>query len=182
MSCPNDNALRSYIDHELEPLEATELQAHLASCLSCRARTGTLSFTAFRVGSHLASLDAPRSPDESNPRIALARLKANLALLESRPPFFARIFSARWRLAWAASLTALLVGLSLLFPAARSFAQRLLATLRVERVQTVNLDFRSLDTPGTRRLHDALQQMLSEKVVVTIDEPGSDQPSQAAAA
>jgi hypothetical protein len=75
-----------------------------------------------------------------------------------------------------------LIGLSLLFPAARSFAQRLLATLRVERVQTVNLDFSSLDTAGTRRLHGALQQMLSEKVVVTTDEPGAEEPSQAAAA
>src|SRR6516164_2301999 len=181
MNCPTDSALRSYHDHELEPVEAAELQTHLASCPACRARADALSSAALRVGAHLASLDGPPPFAESNPQIALARFKANLVALESPPPFLARIFSPRWRSAWKASLALFLIGLSLLFPAARSFAQRLLATLRVEKVQTVNLDFSSLDTPGTRRLHDALQQMLSEKAVVTIKEPGVDQPSQAAA-
>ena len=181
MNCPTDNTLRAYLDHECEPLDPAELQTHLASCPACRERAGALSSTALRVGAHLASLDAPPSLSESNPQVALARFKANLAALESHPSFFARIFSPRWRFAWTTSLAAFLIGLSLLFPAARSFAQRLLATLRVEKVQTVNLDFSSLDTPNTRRLHDALQQILSEKAVVTVNEPGTDQPSQAAA-
>ena len=181
MNCPADNTLRAYLDHECEPLDPAELQAHLASCPACRERAGALSSTALRVGAHLASLDVPPSLSESNPQIALARFKANLAALESHPSFFARIFSPRWRFVWTASLAAFLIGLSLLFPAARSFAQRLLATLRVEKVQTVNLDFSSLDTPNTRRLHDALQQILSEKAVVAVNEPGTDQPSQAAA-
>jgi hypothetical protein len=181
MNCPTDNTLRSYHDHEIEPAEAAELQTHMASCPACRARAGALSSAALRVGAYLASLDGPPPLAESNPQIAFVRFKANLAALESDPPFLAGIFSSRWRFAWAASLAVLLMGLSLLFPAARSFAQRLLATLRVERVQTVNLDFSTFDTPGTRRLHDALQQILSEKAVVTLKEPGVDQPSQAAA-
>jgi hypothetical protein len=181
MNCLTDNALRSYVDHELEPLEAAELQAHVASCPACRVRAEALSSAALRVGSHLASLDGPASVAEANPHIALARFRTNLASIESRPPFFARIFAARWRLVWAGSLGALLLAFSLLFPAARSFAQRLLATLRVEKVQTVSLDFSSLDTAGTRRLHDALQQMFSEKVVVTTNEKETDEPSQAAA-
>jgi hypothetical protein len=182
MNCPADDVLRAYLDHEPEPLEAAELETHLASCPVCRARAQTLFSTALRVGAYLASLDASPSLAESNPQIALARFKVNLGAMESHPPFFARIFSPRWRFGWAASLAVFLIGFSLLFPAARSFAQRLLATLRVEKVQTVNLDFSSLDSPGTRRLHDALQHILSEKVVVTTDEPGSDEPSQAAAA
>jgi len=181
MNCPTDNTLRAYLDHEFEPLDPAEFQTHLASCPTCRERAGALSSSALRVGTHLASLDAPPSLSESNPQVALARFKANLAALESHPSLFARIFSPRWRFAWTASLAALLIGLSLLFPAARSFAQRLLATLRVEKVQTVNLDFSSLDTPNTRRLHDALQQILSEKAVVTVNEPGTAEPSQAAA-
>lgn len=181
MNCPTDNALRSCVDHELEPLEAAELQAHLASCPACRLRTEALSSAALRVGAHLASLDGPASVAEANLQIALARFRTNLASIESRPSFFARVFAARWRFAWTASLGALLLALSLLFPAARSFAQRLLATLRVEKVQTVSLDFSSLDTAGTRRLHDALQQMFSEKVVVTTNEKETDEPSQAAA-
>ena len=181
MNCPTDNALRSYVDHELAPLEAAELQTHLASCPACRVRAEALSSTALCVGAHLASLDGPASVAEANPQIALKRFRTNLASIELRPSFFARVFAARWRFAWGASLGALLLALSLLFPAARSFAQRLLATLRVEKVQTVSLDFSSLDTAGTRRLHDALQQMFSEKVVVTTNEKETDEPSQAAA-
>lgn len=181
MNCPTDNTLRAYLDIELESLEAAEFQNHLASCPACRTRAGALSSVALHVGAHLASLDSPPSPPESNPRIALARFNANLASMESRRPHLSRLFSPQWRFAWAASLGALLIALSLLFPAARSFAQRLLGTLRVEQVQTVNLDFSSLDTSGTRRLHQALQQMLSEKTVVTTNEPGADESSQVAA-
>lgn len=181
MNCPTDNALRASLDREVAPLAAVELQNHLASCPACRVRAEALSSSALRVGAHLASLDAPPSIAEANPQIALARLRATLAATESRPLSFARIFTTRWRFAWAASLAALFLALSLLFPAARSFAQRLLATLRVEKVQTVSLDFSSLDTAGTRRLYDALQQMFSEKVVVTTNEKETDAPSQAAA-
>ena len=36
MNCPTDNTLRAYLDHECEPLDPAELQAHLASCPACR--------------------------------------------------------------------------------------------------------------------------------------------------
>ena len=170
MNCPTDNTLRAYLDQELNPLEFSELKNHLAACSACQARSQALSDTALRVGSQLASLDAPPSPAEADPQIALARFKANLPPPEQRLPFFARIFSDGSRVAWATSFAVVILLASLLFPAARSFAQRLLATLRVQKVETIAVDFSSLNGAGGRRLQQAMEQMISEKVVVTTNE------------
>jgi hypothetical protein len=170
MNCPTDSTLRAYLDAELDPLEIAELKNHLQSCSACQARSQVLSATALRVGSQLASLDAPPSAAEANSQIAFARFKANLPAPEERLPFFARLFSRRSRFAWAASLAAVVLLISLMFPATRSFAQRLLATLRVERVQTVSLDFGPLNNGASRQPLDALAKMLSENAVVTTNE------------
>jgi hypothetical protein len=57
---------------------------------------------------------------------------------------------------------------ALMFPSGRSLAQRFLATLRIEKVQPVALDFSALD--GNRPLGEMLSKMLSDKMVVTADE------------
>jgi hypothetical protein len=133
------------------------------------------------VGTLLGTLDVPASSSESNPQMALARFKARLNPQEERVPLLARIFAPRWRFAWAASLAALIVAGSLAFPSARSFAQRLLATLRIEKVQPVSLDFASMDTSSNRKLQQGLGQMISDNVVVTTDEKEMDAASQDAA-
>jgi hypothetical protein len=89
------------------------------------------------------------------------------------------MFAKRWRFAWAASLAAALLLVSLLFPAGRSFAQRLLATLRVEKVQTVALDLPAMnDSKFDRHVQQALRQMISKNVVVTLDEKAQPANSQ----
>src|ERR1700741_5355027 len=133
MNCPTDNTLRSCIDQELNPLELSEVRNHLAVCTACQARSQVLSATATRVSSQFASLDATLSAAEPRAQIALARFKANLPPSEERLPFFSPIFSGRSRLAWAASLAAAILIAALLFPATRSFPQRLLATLRIQK-------------------------------------------------
>jgi hypothetical protein len=60
-----------------------------------------------------------------------------------------------------------------MFPATRGFAQRLLATLRVEKVQTVSLDFTALNTGSSRQPLDAFAKLLSENAVVTTNEKES---------
>jgi hypothetical protein len=170
MNCLTDNTLRAYIDRELNPLELSEVKNHLAACSTCQAHFEILSATALRVSSQFASLDATSSAAEPDAHIAFSRFKANLPLAEQPVPFFSRIFSGPSRLAWAASLAAAVLFFSLLFPATRGFAQRLLATLRIQKVQTISLDFSSMDNAGNRNLRQALQQMISEKVVVTANE------------
>ncbi|HTZ49084.1 MAG TPA: zf-HC2 domain-containing protein [Verrucomicrobiae bacterium] len=182
MNCPTEHALRAYIDNELDPTEIAAIKEHLVSCPACPLRLETFSAAALRVASRFHSLDAPPSAAETNPQAALARFKANLSASEERVPFFARLFSPRWRFVWASSFAAVVLLISLLFPATRSFAQRLLATLRVERVQTVALDFGALDNASSSRQPlEALAKMLSENAVVTIDEKPSSAATQAAA-
>jgi hypothetical protein len=181
MNCPNDEILRAYLDAELDPPQIAELNNHLQACAACEARFQALSASALRVASKLATLDAPPSAVEANSQIALARFKANLPSAEEGLPFFTRVFARRWRFAWAASLAAGVLALSLTFPATRGFAQRLLATLRVERVQTVSLDFSAMNTGTSSQPLEMLAKMLSDKAVVTTNEKESSADSQAAA-
>jgi hypothetical protein len=183
MNCPTDNTLRAYLDAELDPIAVAELQVHLPSCSGCRQRLQTFSAAAQRVSSHLASLDAGASAAETDPQIALARFKANLPAPEHQQlPFFGRILSGRWRFAWAGSFAAAVIVVSLMFPATRSFAQRLLATLRVERVQTVSIDFGPVQPTGvSRQPLEAFAKLLSENAVVTTNEKSSSADSREAA-
>jgi Putative zinc-finger len=182
MNCPMDSTLRAYLDAELSPDDLSEVRNHLRMCPACEARLQTLSASAQRVRSQLASLDAPPSASEVNPQIALARFKAKLAESEQPIPFFARLFARRWRFAWAASFAAVVLVFSLLFPATRSFAQRLLATLRVERVQTVSLDFAAGgDNHMPNQPLETLAKLLSDNAVVTTNEKEFTVDSQTAA-
>ncbi|HEY1467732.1 MAG TPA: zf-HC2 domain-containing protein [Candidatus Acidoferrum sp.] len=181
MNCPTDEILRALLDGELAPAESAAVDKHIAECPACQSRSKAVSAAAARVGTLLGSLDVPASAGESNPQMALARFKARLNPQEERVPFLTRIFAPRWRFAWAASLAAVILAGSLAFPSARSFAQRLLATLRIEKVQTVPLDFASMDDPSNRKLQQGLAQMISDNVVVTTDEKEMDASSQDAA-
>jgi Putative zinc-finger len=181
MNCPSDNTLRAYVDAELNSLEISELKNHLQSCSSCQARFQAVSASALRVSSQLASLDTPPSTLEASPQIALARFKANLPTPDEQIPFFTLLFSGRSRFAWAAAVAAVVLLVSLMFPATRSFAQRLLATLRVERVQTVSLDFTALNTGSSRQPLDVFAKLLSENAVVTANEKESTADSRDAA-
>jgi hypothetical protein len=170
MNCVSDGMLRTYFDGELDSAELASVVKHLSDCSTCRAHAEKLSAASLRVTEHLGSLEgAPRSNSEESPQIALARFKANLRDEFTPASFFARI-TTRWRLAWAACLAAAILLGSLAFPSARSFAQKLLATLRIEKVQTVTLDFSAFDGPQNRNLQQALGQMISENVVVTTNE------------
>lgn len=182
MNCPTDSTLRAYLDAELDPVAVAELKAHLSSCSGCQQRLQVFSGAAQRVSSHLASLDPSPSAPETDPQIALARFKANLPMPEAQQlPFFGRIFSGRWRFAWATSFAAGVIAISLMFPATRSFAQRLLATLRVERVQTVNIDFGPMQPGVSHQPIEAFAKLLSDNAVVTVNEKSSSADSREAA-
>jgi putative zinc finger protein len=168
MKCPSQGVLRAYLDQELPVQEPNEIEAHLEECAGCRELAHELSTLAGRVHAQLLSLDVPQTAAEENPQLALASFKAQLDFREERISFIARIFDKRWRPAWVTAMAVTVLLASLAFPAARGWAQRLLATLRVEKVQTVSLDLSSFD--GNRSLQQRLGKMISDKVVVTTDE------------
>jgi hypothetical protein len=84
-----------------------------------------------------------------------------------------RLFSRRP--VWIAVLSAALVAGSLSIPAVRNLAQKSLASLRIEKVQAVNLDLSPfVDANANPSLHQMVAQMISEKVEVMVNE--NDQP------
>ncbi len=167
MNCLPESILRAYRDGELDRVEHSNVENHAANCPQCRERLQEIAAVAGRVEQRLLSLDstAPEAPD---PRLALARFKAQHGAGEKRMPFLTRLFARRWRPAWVTGVAVVFIVCCLAFPAGRSLAQRFLATLRVEKVQPVRLDLSTLD--GNRPLQEMLGKMISDKIVVTADE------------
>src|SRR6267143_4773211 len=84
--------------------------------------------------------------------------------------------SKRWRpyLAGAAVIAVAAVGLSL--PAGQTLVGRIFKSLRMQKVQAVNVDLSSFTDPNANpALHQMVAQMISDKVVVTVNE--QDQPA-----
>lgn len=168
MNCLSDGGLRAYVDQELSASERAETEQHLKNCAQCRERSQALSGVAVRVGRRLDALQSSADAEEINPQLALANFKSQIHDREPDRGFLSHIFAGRWRFVWAMSAAAAVLFAALAFPTARGMAQRLLATLRIEKVQTVRLDLSTLN--GNHTLQEMLEKMISDKVVVTADE------------
>src|SRR5438128_8535246 len=168
MNCMAEGTLRAYRDQELEDKERREVERHLEECATCRSRAAELEKVASRVGEHLLSLDIAENGTGVDARVALANFKARHEGAEENVSLLGRIFVRRWRPAWVVGVAIAIVAAFLSFPPARSLAQRFLETLRVEKVQPVSIDTSALE--GNRTLQQMIEKMVSDKVVVTIDE------------
>ena len=164
MNCIREGVLRAYADGEGDSSERLEVRNHLDQCADCRRRLEELGSLAGRVHQHLSALGAGAESPAANAQLALSRFKAE----HGDEPTLARLFAKRWRPVWVAAFVAVLLVIFLAFPLARSWAQRFLLTLRVEQVQPVSIDTSSLE--GNQALQQAIRQMISDKVVVTVDE------------
>jgi hypothetical protein len=89
--------------------------------------------------------------------------------------------SKRWR-PILAGVTALVVAVVVLnLPVGRGLVGRLFKSLRMQKVQAVNVDLSSFTDPNANpALHQMVAQMISDKVVVTVNE--QDQPASDASA
>jgi hypothetical protein len=166
MNCVSENILRAYHDGELDAVEHVEIEAHLAGCAPCAKRLQKMAVTSASVGGRISLLDAPALETSIDPQVALARFKAQHGGAAGRGEV--TTFGRRWRPVWVTAVAATIILCALAFPSGRSLAQRFLATLRIEKVQPVSLDFSALD--GNRPLQEMLRQMVSDKMVVTADE------------
>jgi len=181
MNCLKDGILRARLDGQLSKEESWTIDRHLAECAACRLRAANLSQDAERIRAALATL-AP-GPEEgfSDPQLAYARFQAQ-PQVEPRPArFFSRVFSARWQPAWAgAALLAVLVACYSFAPA-RSWAQRVLAMLRVQKIAVVPIDTQGLEAaqPGNET-GKMIDQFISDNIVVTM-RPGQPQAAMDAA-
>jgi hypothetical protein len=177
MNCLADGILRARLDGELRGEESEEVDRHLESCSICRRRAETLTHSAEHVRVELAAL-APRSEDElSGAGLALARFQTETRPEAAPPSIFSRLFPARLRPAWvaASALTVLVACFS--FAPARSWAQRLLAMLRVQHIAVVPIDSQAFaGSQGAKSSEKMIGQFISDNIVVTMH---SDRPQSA---
>jgi hypothetical protein len=168
MNCVSENMLRAYQDGELDAADRAEVEKHVATCEACAQKLQQMAALSAIVGGRLSALDADGSDESVDAKAALAGFKARHDIGVQRPATVTRMFDRRWRPAWVTAMAATIILAALAFPSGRSMAQRFLATLRIEKVQPITVDFSALD--GNRPLGEMLSKMLSDKVVVTADE------------
>ena len=178
MNCPSDGALQARLDGELESAEMQQVNQHLASCSSCRSRMEVMQTQAEHVRGALATL-AP-SGETTDAVRALDRFRTAIDE-EPEPPrtWFGKLFAPRLRPAWGVLALVCAVAVLLSVAAARTFAERILAMLRVKKITVVSVYPSSTETRTDQRTAKMLSQLISDNVVVTMD-AGKPQPQPSA--
>jgi Putative zinc-finger/Domain of unknown function (DUF4367) len=168
MTCLSDGLLQTYVDREMAAPELEEVQQHLASCVDCRRRLESVTRSSALVSRMLSTL-SPTPAQSTDPAIAYPRFRATLdEQSEAKPSWFSRVFARPWRPAWGALAVALIV-LVLGFSPARTWAERLLATLRVKRIAVIAFDPESFSRAEQNdpRFYKLLEKTIADTVVVT---------------
>ena len=172
MNCLSDETLRTLIDHEATGPERAEADRHLENCVQCRARFQQMSQQSLEAGNALASLAPANTID---PPLAYQKFRARLEseeVVKSRSGFLSGFFSAHPLSAWGSLATAALILVLVVFAPARSWTQRVLSMLRVDKVAVVPVDLNFTANSDTQAL---VRQVISNEVTVTLS-PGKPQP------
>ena len=174
MTCFDDGILRARLDGELAGTELAEVDQHLASCADCRVRFEKLSAETASARDLLATLAPAGNDTRLKTTAAYAHFRSQFGTAdEPKSSWISRVFAPRWRpalgLAAAAVMVAILVGVS----PVRTWAQRVLAMLRVEKIAVVTIDPTTLmsGSEPDSRPYKLINQFIADDVVVTMD-PG----------
>jgi hypothetical protein len=163
--------LRAKLDHELRGQELAGVEQHLAACADCRRQLEEIESSARSVGRALDPL-APRPGEmDINPESSLAHFRAaepGQALADEG--FLNRVFGRRWAPAWGVALGVAVVAAAMSFAPVRSWGQRLLAMLRVQKIEVVSID-PVITNMSQDRAGKMLGQLISDNMVFT-QQPG----------
>jgi hypothetical protein len=165
---------RARLDNELTSTELEQLNQHLASCIQCRGQMDKLAGDTARVHESLSALTPKREQLPVDAISAYADFRNQLAAETPSPAsWLERLLAPRWRPAWGLIAVAAMVGVFVGFNPARTWAQRILAMLRVQKIAVVSFDPSTLisNTEPDSRPYQLIDQFVSDNVVVTMD-PG----------
>ena len=165
MNCLHDGLLRTFFDGELRGHELDSAETHLRNCDSCGARLRAIQAQAVSVQKKMAGLaQEPASVD------------AHAAYERFREAPISRGMARRFRVAWprpaigwaaAAVILLLLLG----FSPGRTWAQMVLAMLRVQKVAVVQVDPLYVTTQNAQGPGSSIAKFMSDNVVITM-KPG----------
>ena len=139
MNCIHDGILRQHLDGELAGAELVEVTDHLASCADCCARFEKLAAARAQTEEVLGML-APADNVAINPAMAYAQFTNQFAADREGKTWIKRLLAPRWRPVWGLAAVALIVTILVSVNPVWSWAQRVLAMLRVQKIQVVTID------------------------------------------
>lgn len=175
MTCIHGGILRAHMDGELVGAELTGVTEHLVSCADCRARFEKVRAERAQTEDLFATLVPPAENITVNPAMAYARFANQFGANthEPRATWIARLFAPRWRPAWGFAAVALVITILVNVNPARVWAQRILAMLRVQKIQVITIDPTTLmsSSEPDSRPYKLINQFIADNVVVTMD-PG----------
>lgn len=169
MKCAGDGILRAFVDGELPAAEAEPLNQHLRVCETCRTRAGQTSNQAREVRAVINVLDDPKRMG-ADPELAYHAFRAEFgSRLERSAKWRDRLQMSTKRPVWGGVAVAAALIVLLSFAPARTWGQKFLQMLRVQKVTVVPVDLPDISSgapeDSTSRL---LAQFLSDNVVVTM--------------
>jgi hypothetical protein len=170
----DDGILRARLDGELAGTELTEVNQHLAACADCGARFERLSAETARTADLLTTLAPVGNDPAFNPAVAYAQFRSQFGTAdEPKVSWITRLFAPRWRPAWGLSAGAVVVAMLVGVNPVRTWAQRVLAMLRVQKIAVVTIDPTTLmiGREPDSRPYKLINQFMADNVVVTMD-PG----------
>jgi hypothetical protein len=172
MTCIHEGILRAHMDGELVGAELTGVTEHLVSCADCRARFEKLRAERAQMDDVFATLAPAADSITINPAIAYTRFKNQFGTArEPKATGIARLFAPRWRPAWGFAAVAMVVTILVSVNPGRTWAQRILAMLRVQKIQAVPIDLTTLmsSSEPDSRPYKLINQFITDNVVVTMD-------------
>ena len=173
MTCIHDGNLRLYLDGELAAGELAAVTEHLASCADCLARLEKVRAARAQTEALLTTL-APAADDVAiDPAMAYAQFSSQFAADREPKTWINWLLAPRWRPVWGLAAVALIVAVLVSVNPVRVWAQRVLAMLRVQKIQVVTIDPTTLmsSSEPDSRPYKLFNQFVADNVVVTID-PG----------
>jgi hypothetical protein len=174
MTCFDNGNLRAYLDGEVVGSELARVTDHLVSCPDCHARLEKLRTGRARTEDLLAPLAQLGDSTTIDPVEAYARFKNQFGTApEAEATWIARFFAPNWRPAWGFAAVLITVTILVSVNPARTWAQRILAMLRVQKIQVVTIDPTTLmsSSETDSQPYKLINQFIADNLVVTID-PG----------
>jgi len=172
MTCINDGILRAHLDGQLTGAELIGVTEHLISCTDCRACFEKLRAESAQMQDLLATLAPVADSITINPAMAYAQFDDQYGTAsEPKATWIARLFAPRWRPAWGFAAVAMVVTILVSVNPVRTWAQRILAMLRVQKIQVVTIDPTTLisGSEPDSRPYKLINQFIADNVVVTMD-------------